>query len=634
MHAKDYSLNAVLKERQQWVIPVYQRHYAWKSDANGQLPKLWDDMRDRALQVLSGDEPSPHFVGAIIYSEPPNQPFGTVNKRFLVDGQQRISTFSLALCAIKEVANQHSETRIANAVSDYLFNAESDSMQEPERERFKLWSSSYDRPSYITVCDGGIELVREQYSEMFYKNGKFRSPKDARLLSAFFFFVAEIKLFISEMQAEGHSIEQILNVLLRGFLDGFQIVVVQLGVNDDAQAIFASLNGNAEPLSAFDLIRNSIFHRANKNHEDEDTLYEGEWKQLEEPFWKTEVKQGRLKRPRTDHLIAHTLVAETAQDISVGNIANEYVAFATERDFDSVGAEISSLLKFSDAYRNLEEPDEKASEYRMANFLKLWDLSAFHPLVMWFSVSEFDNEVKRQAYQFIESYIVRRDLCGLTRKNYNNTVPQMLRVAQSSADPVFSIRERMSGLEGDNSRMPSDVELIRAVESRSLYGDDFTSKKLRYVFREIELDHRTKMQESLNFDLDGLTVEHLMPRSWSEHWELPNGKHVTGEDEIMETLEEIVDDGTISIMSQLDPETTDLVSRRNRSLNLLGNLTIVTSSLNPSMGNDGWDDKRNALQNSVLMLNRDVAAEPVWNEDKIVERSRQLAITVNRLWPT
>jgi len=61
---------------------------------------------------------------------------------------------------------------------------------------------------------------------------------------------------------------------------------------------------------------------------------------------------------------------------------------------------------------------------------------------------------------------------------------------------------------------------------------------------------------------------------------------------------------------------------------------IVTSSLNPSMGNDGWDDKRNALQNSVLMLNRDVAAEPVWNEDKIVERSRQLAITVNRLWPT
>ena len=632
MHAKDYSLNAVLKERQQWVIPVYQRHYAWKSDANGQLPKLWDDMRDRALQVLNGAEPSPHFVGAIIYSEPPNQPFGTVNKRFLVDGQQRISTFSLALCAIKEVADQHSETRIANAVSDYLFNAESDSMQEPLRERYKLWSSSYDRASYVTVCDGGIELVRERYPEMFYKNGKFRSPKDARLLSAFFFLAAEIQLFISEMKAEDHSAEKVLNALLRGFLDGFQIVVVQLGADDDAQAIFASLNGNAEPLSAFDLIRNSIFHRANKNSEDEDTLYEGEWRQLEEPFWKAEVKQGRLKRPRTDHLIAHTLVAETARDISVGNIASEYVSFATQRGFETVGAEISSLLKFSDAYRALEEPDEKAPEHRIANFLKLWDLSAFHPLVMWIIVSDLDDDLKRQAYKFIESYVVRRDLCGLTRKNYNNTVPQMLRVAKSSDDPIFSIRERMRELEGDNSRMPSDLEVTRSVEGRPLYGEDFPSKKLRYVFREIELDQRTRMQETVTLDIDRLTVEHIMPRSWSKNWNLPNGESVPYEDEVAEFSGAFFDMEEASIMSQLDPETKELVSRRNQSINYLGNLTIVTNSLNPSMGNDGWNEKRTALQKSLLTLNHSVVAELDWNEDKISERGRQLAKIVNRIW--
>ncbi len=92
MHAKDYSLNAVLEQRQQWVIPVYQRQYAWETGPDKQLPKLWDDMRERALERLEGMPPKPHFVGAIIYSEPAEQPFGTVNKRFLVDGQQRIST--------------------------------------------------------------------------------------------------------------------------------------------------------------------------------------------------------------------------------------------------------------------------------------------------------------------------------------------------------------------------------------------------------------------------------------------------------------------------------------------------------------------------------------------------------------
>jgi uncharacterized protein with ParB-like and HNH nuclease domain len=636
MHAKDYSLNAVLKERQQWVIPVYQRHYAWKSDANGQLPKLWDDIRDRALQVLEGHKPSPHFVGAIIYSEPPNQPFGSVNRRFLVDGQQRISTFSLVLSAIKDVANQRLEPRIANAVSDYLFNAESDSMLEPAREKFKLWSSSYDRAAYVTVCDGGVEQVRERYPDLFYKNRKFRSPKDARLLSAFFFLVTEIETFIAEIISEGHPAEAGLNALLTGFLEGFQIVVVQLGADDDAQAIFASLNGNAEPLSAFDLIRNSIFHRANKNQEDEDSLYEGEWKRLEEPFWKTEVKQGRLKRPRTDHLIAHTLVAETAQDISVGNIANEYISFAMAREFKTVEAEVSSLLKYSDAYRRLEESRYAYPEFRIANFLRLWDLSVFHPIVMWFCVDELTDEEKLKAYHFIESYIVRRDICGLTRKNYNNAVPQMLRAAKSSDDPINAIRQRMNELEGDNSRMPSDLELVRSVESRALYGDDFTSKKLRYIFREIELHRRTKMQEVVSLDIEGLTVEHLMPRSWAKYWKLPNGESVPYEDELAESLAQLASGDSADValvMSQLDNETKESVTRRNRSINLLGNLTIVTSSLNPSMGNNGWTSKRNALQKSLLTINHDVANEPEWNEDKILDRSRGLADRVNRIWP-
>ena len=52
MHAKDWALGAVLQERQQWVIPVYQRTYAWETGPDKQLPKLWDDLRERALEIL------------------------------------------------------------------------------------------------------------------------------------------------------------------------------------------------------------------------------------------------------------------------------------------------------------------------------------------------------------------------------------------------------------------------------------------------------------------------------------------------------------------------------------------------------------------------------------------------------
>ena len=173
MHAKDHSLNDVLKEKQQWVIPVYQRHYAWETKEGKQIPKLWNDLEDRALEYIREGKVSPHFVGAIIYSEPKNQQFGTVSQRFLVDGQQRITTFSLTLCAIRQVAHEYECEGIINSIDDYLFNALSNSMADPEREKFKLWSSSYDRPYYLKIATQDLEELRKCFPNYFYKNGTF-----------------------------------------------------------------------------------------------------------------------------------------------------------------------------------------------------------------------------------------------------------------------------------------------------------------------------------------------------------------------------------------------------------------------------------------------------------------------------
>ena len=55
MDAKAHDLNFVLGQRQQWVVPVYQRHYEWETDADKQIPKLWDDLRDKAIERLEED---------------------------------------------------------------------------------------------------------------------------------------------------------------------------------------------------------------------------------------------------------------------------------------------------------------------------------------------------------------------------------------------------------------------------------------------------------------------------------------------------------------------------------------------------------------------------------------------------
>jgi uncharacterized protein with ParB-like and HNH nuclease domain len=145
MRADAYPLETVLGERQQWVVPVYQRHYEWETDEDRQLPKLWADLQDQSVDRLEKRSPFPHYFGAIIFSEPPQQAFGAVRQRFLVDGQQRITTFQLVFIAIRESARNHQVSRLVDVINAYLFNEKSASMLDAERERFKLWPSAYDR---------------------------------------------------------------------------------------------------------------------------------------------------------------------------------------------------------------------------------------------------------------------------------------------------------------------------------------------------------------------------------------------------------------------------------------------------------------------------------------------------------
>lgn len=617
MHAKDWALNAVLQERQQWVIPVYQRTYEWKTGADGQLPKLWDDLRERALEQLDGLKPKPHFVGAIIYAEPAEQPFGTVNKRYLVDGQQRITTFNLVLCALRENARDCGIERITATVDEYLFNAKSASMADPERERFKLWSSSFDRPLFTAIAALSADDVRGKFNQYFYKNGNIIRGIAPKVLAAYWYLKEEIATFISERAADGIPAERVIDAIIAGFLNGFQIVVVQLGKEDDAQAIFASLNGNAQPLSAFDLIRNDIFHRASKALEDNDILYDQHWRELETEFWKTEVKQGRLKRPRTDHLITHALVAETAHDVIVGQVANEYRHYAEAQDFASVTDEVRSLMKYGRAYEEMELRKKGGALAELARFLAIWDTAAMHPIALWIAVRDLPDERKKAVYALIESYMIRRDLCELGNKNYNKVVAGALREMQAVRDPVDAFFTYMVSLTGDASRLPTDAELLRSAPSKAIYNS-MGSQKLRYVLSGVEWALRDKFDEDVTVSTANLTVEHIMPRHWAKNWPLPSGKVAPTEDAYALLL--------------TNEDMWSEVEQREAIKDTLGNLTLLTTSLNPSLGNAGWDEKRTAISKSLLVLNRDVAEHVVWDEVAIRERASTLANVITSIW--
>ncbi|RVB19717.1 DUF262 domain-containing protein, partial [Mesorhizobium sp. M7A.F.Ca.CA.002.10.1.1] len=134
--------------KRRYLIPLYQRQYAWK--VTPQLELLWEDIQRAAAKLeAEGVLSAPHFMGAIVISQV--KTFGKQVQAFeVIDGQQRLTTFQLLLTALRDVAACHSP-EYADEVAKYIFN--DGVMEQPEVERFKLWPSLTDRASFIGVVD-------------------------------------------------------------------------------------------------------------------------------------------------------------------------------------------------------------------------------------------------------------------------------------------------------------------------------------------------------------------------------------------------------------------------------------------------------------------------------------------------
>ena len=635
MDAKNLPLNTILKERQQWVVPVYQRQYAWESGDGQQIDTFWSNIFDGAEKFQDTQKVLPHFFGAMIYEPAKGQGFGTIPIQYVVDGQQRLTTFHIFLAALYHKAAALENEPIKNALSEYLFNPKSDAMTNPERDVHKLWPSAPDRPYYLSLIKGGWDQLWEDFPEFFKKDGWLYKTKPIPKMIAAFCKLAE---FIDEYFEEFAEVEDNLkfNNILKTFLEGFIIVVIKLGDNDDPRAIFASLNGNAKPLSSFDLIRNDIFQRAIGNGENEDKLYAGNWSSLESPFWQEIVKQGRYKRARTDHFITHFLVAHSAEDLTHAEVVHEYRLFSEMSEFQNVETEIDELIAYSKIYERLEQSDHNFPEKNVAEFFKAWDISVFHPLILTVGRSELPNEEKHKIYSRIEDYVVRRDLAGLTRKNMNKNVVSILKKMKTDGVSGQVLEDYFVLSKGDGSKMPTDEDVKKSIVETDLYS--LRAPKLRYIFKSIELAMRDAKQENISFVTDNLQIEHVLPTKWAKHWPLANGLQATSElwTEHQSSSQEVV----------LKEQIERFENRQNLK-NTLGNLTLLTEALNPSVSNGGWDLKKGhkGLAKSLLMLNKEIVdvsqwietfglsgAYTTWGEDVIIARSLKLSERVNSIW--
>jgi hypothetical protein len=597
VRADTLTLKTLFQKDVRYVIPSFQRPYVWTQE--DQWEPLWDDVRNTAEryldhlvlaegnQVLAAERSASHFMGAVVLQQQPTVA-AELEVRHVIDGQQRLTTAQLLMDAaqeaLQEVGADAEASRMLRLVENTFATGD---------DKFKLWPTAVDQEAFRAAMTNAVSPSSFAKSQIVQAHDFFRLQVREWSESSF---------DQEERSLRAHALETALFGLL-------QFVVIDLTTADDAFVIFETLNARGTPLLASDLVKNYVLQTAALAGVSSDDVYETEWKVLDDPWWRKEVGQGRLTRPRVDVFLNYWLVMRTAEEVPPTTV------FPSFKRYVENGQKVIDVAKdirhVSATYRSFDDVDEYSA---FGTYLYRWrtmDAGVTTPVLLWLATQPTDklSESERlEALAAIESFFVRRMLCRMTTKDYNNLFLELLkRLHAAESEAVASSTTQYLAEQTAESRLwPGDDAVLHALLDLPLYRL-LTRARLRMVLEAIEDALRSPKAEETHCPRRTLTIEHLMPQSWPEHWAPP-----AGEDELQALLE------------------------RERLLHSLGNLTLVNDRLNPALSNASWATKRETLgQHTTLHLNKRLLAEQQvdWDETTIRDRSRALAELVVKVWP-
>lgn len=590
------SIIDLFDSKRRYLIPLYQRKYAWRQ-ANLEL--LWDDII-RAVGKLHIDRSSltPHFMGAMVINQV--KTYGMQVQAYeVIDGQQRLTTFQLLLAALRDVAKEH-KSKYVNETTKFLLN--DGVMERHAVERYKLWPTLTDRRAFIAIIDPEADvtdipdLVDEAVDPVTLAH------------SAYGFFRSKISAHVQADDPE--TVEFKFDILYEALKNGLAIVSIELEAGDDPQTIFETLNSRGIELTPADLMRNFIFQRATGLGQEDaslnvDKLYKQHWLPLDRPFWQQTASRGRQKNSRINWMLTDHLAMQLGQLVPVDQLFPSYRRWVLDQMPPSTSeAELRSISATAAVEQRLFEQSKHDALGRFGRFADAFDVSTAMPLVIYIARSGSAVELE-ESLRILESYILRRDICGLTTKNYNKGFVGIIdRLRRMQTSIVETLKEHLSNRKSDIDRWPDDEEFKRAWLTRDQYRNA-RQPRLRYILEAIEQEKRTKLNEEIVIKSD-LTIEHIMPQSWRQNW-------------------------PVDAESEVDVQEKELT--REMCINKLGNLTLLTHPLNVTVSNGPFSVKLPALKaQSSLALNRELSEDEIWSEATIQQRGQNLFCFAATRW--
>jgi hypothetical protein len=584
MKVEKQTLRSLLDGNTTYVMPLFQRGYIWEME-NWQT--LWEDII-RTVDDNRTRHNTQHFIGAVVLQQLQTIA-GHMPQYQVIDGQQRLTTIQVMLKAFMDtLADRNEADGVRTDISKYLFN--SGGKVKIESDRYKVWPTNADRTSFAAVLT----------------DAPLDAPPNPRFDQAYQHFCDATTEWLDEGLPPEESIEDAAVAFLYVIEEGLVLAEIDLETDDDSQEIFETLNALGTPLGPADLIKNHLFRLAQTREMNLDALYATYWSKLDSDsgFWQDEVTVGRYTRTRIDIFFQYWIAVQLQRDVSADTIFRSFRELVAEADEQKITAVFESITRFARLYLRFVRYEGEEWENRFARRLNELETFAVYPLVLFFYDSVSDPQERRGCLEVIESFLVRRMLMRWNSRSYSRAGTDTIHaLSQAGAITADSLRTRLREYDASGTRWPTDEELSSFLRTTSVYGSIRQSRLVMVLLAINEAMHRERSEIVDVSASDQLQIEHIMPRSWQEHWPLPEGN------------------------------PAELRQQRDALVNTIGNLTVITGSLNSSVSNGAWETKRAGLNTySNLVINRKLVEKSSWDDQSIRERSEELARYICRIW--
>jgi len=577
---------------QHLVVPPFQRPYVWEKEE--QWGPLWQDVRRMAdLRLEPSSANVQHFLGAIVVQA--QEPIlGDLPASSIIDGQQRLTTLQLLMDAAAAALEAVGEDALAAQLDRLTHN---EGIYVPgDNTRLKLRHRNKDRAAFDEVMDAEAPVDHETLRHAA-----------SRVVRAHIYFTAAVTEWLdSDTEGAPGRAQTLTGVLTRGL----QLVAINLTANENSQEIFETLNARGTPLTAADLIRNFVFQRLAAEGADT-RAHLDDWP-FETEFWEKEVSIGRYAMQRSSLFFNQWLGARVGEEVSPRATFTRFKQYVELTGLES-GRTVADLLpvirKQAETYeawtRAADDGDRQLDRVQLAVYrMKASESELLKPLLIWLHEPgrEVPADVIGRVIAAAESWLVRRQLLRMSVSDMGRIVADMIRAYENTpaTDLAQSVEGHLSRLNVTSTYWPGDEEIRDSLRTEPVFRR-FKKARLRMLLEAIEDCYRSGTNQP-QVPRRGYPIEHVLPQKWASKWPVS------------------------------DAEAEEF---RAEHVHRLGNLTLLTTSLNSKVSNGPWASKREALRaHDTLLLNSRLLSrvDGIWDEAAIDSRTEAMIDVLLATW--